>query len=129
MDKFTVLNRKKKIEKELQRIRLEEKIWNKELRVLQKECNHEITITVMNHFYLPKTRTYCLFCGLHVSPRKYMSEDLVEKLEKSVNVDISSYPTMVIKMEELYKGLKAKGKDKTEYEIGKEMAEMLKGEK
>ncbi|MBQ9298542.1 MAG: hypothetical protein IJ223_05925 [Clostridia bacterium] len=125
MSKFNVFKRKKKIENELQRIRYEDWVLHKELKVLQKECNHEITVTVENKdLGISKIRTYCLLCGAHLTPRKYLPEELLEKMLAAVNINITKNMLLEEELGKRYEKLKEKNWDKTEYEIG----EMLKKE-
>lgn len=119
------------------RVSMVEKNWDE----VKAGCNHEITISTwemeppfgMLISKIPQ-RTFCLLCNEHLSPRMYLADDFVDKLKKSVKIDLQEYPNICNKwgvrhysekLIELYKDIYIEFDDLTEYEIGRIMKRRL----
>ena len=126
-----VYAKRREIEREISKLKLKEIELKMQKRELIEDCNHEILIRTMKKesentliSFIPP-RKYCLLCGKDFSIHKY-SEKYMDKLEKSVLIDMNEYPKLVEKWEDsfysrienMYKIEKKDKDDISEYEIG-----------
>lgn len=108
-----------------------------EKRKLLRHCNHEITITTDEKYqqiHITRKKTYCLLCGTLLAPRKYLAEDEVQKLERSIHIKMDNYPYLKRNwgkacrrfVENEYIFVCEKYPNNNEYELGAKLEQELK---
>ena len=96
----------KKYNRIIKRIEIQEKWYDlkkqqreleKEYSQLRKKCDHPIVISTPNvEKIVISPRTYCLICRERLSPRKFYTKELSDKLQNAFQVDLSDYKNLVV---------------------------------
>lgn len=139
-----IFNHRRELERKTEKSKSEEKKIAKELEKLKDECNHEIIVKTLEtaitknwygrlrlNIYPPETM--CLICGKKFDTTRVLSPKDIEKLSKSVVIDMKRYSELskednasfINKAENYYKLVKSEMPDATEYEIGKGILEEM----
>ena len=141
MKKSDFLGRRREILKQLKELKEQEEKLIKELGKITLKCDHEITIRTREKRLPPgsalithiRPSTYCFFCKEHLEPRKYVPKETLEKLHKSISIDMNEFPEVDKRwagkqnemLETLYETITKELPNKDNYQIGKIMRDEL----
>jgi len=94
-----IMSKEKQLNLELKELRKRERKIEAQIEKLQKQCNHEIIVSnIKEQSSIPglwsKPMTLCLLCSEYLAPRKYISQELLKKMEKAVVINIEDYPNL-----------------------------------
>ena len=98
--KNVILRKRLAYELLLSKYQKKEEELEKKIEKLQNECNHEILITSKKgeltelKGITTRSETFCLLCHEYIAPRKYIPEELLEKIQSSSTIDMNNYPNL-----------------------------------
>ena len=126
MKKYNKILKRIEIQRKWNELKKQQKELEKEYFQLRKKCDHPIVISTPKvdsnvTKIIISPRTYCMICRERLSPRKYYTKELSDKLENAFHIDLADYKNLVVDeklittIEDMYIELR---KEMPEYEIG-----------
>lgn len=100
MNAIKILARRKAINTKLAMLHAKQIALEEELYGLEKKCNHDVVVKLpkistsdnLSSMRCFSEETYCLLCDEYLWPRKYLPKEDIDKIKKSVIIDLAKYP-------------------------------------